>query len=363
MEDGQNAGMTETQRADVEPGPESPFAPAADRYESMPYVRCGRSGLKLPALSLGLWHNFGAERPLATSRAIVRRAFDLGVTHFDLANNYGVPYGSAEETFGRILEKDLHPFRDELVISTKAGWDMWPGPYGDLGSRKYLLASLDQSLDRLGLDYVDIFYSHRVDPETPLEETMGALASAVHQGKALYVGISSYSPERTREAAAILRDLGTPLLIHQPSYSMLNRWIESELLDTLEEEGVGAIVFTALAQGMLTSKYLDGIPEGSRASRDDSLSREWLTEQTVSKLRALNAIAEGRGQTLAQMALAWTRRDPRITSTLIGVSSVRQLEDSLGALENTSFSAEELADIDRHATDAGVNLWEVSDHV
>ena len=353
--------MTDSKRTDAEPGPEMVFAPAPDRYETMPYVRCGRSGLKLPAYSLGLWHNFGSERPFATSRAIARRAVDLGVTHFDLANNYGVPFGSAEETFGEILRKDLRPFRDELLISTKAGWDMWPGPYGDLGSRKYLLASLDQSLDRMGLDYVDIFYSHRVDPETPLEETMGALASAVHQGKALYVGISSYSPARTREAAAILHDLGAPLLIHQPSYSMLNRWIEEELLDTLEDEGVGCIAFTALAQGMLTDRYLDGIPEGSRASRDDSLPREWLTEGTVGRLRALNEIAGRRGQTLAQMALAWTRRDPRVTSTLIGVSSVRQLEDSLGALGNAEFSPDELAEIDSHATEAGVNLWKVSD--
>jgi L-glyceraldehyde 3-phosphate reductase len=355
--------MTDSTKTQPEPGPESVFAPAPDRYERMPYVRCGRSGLKLPEYSLGLWHNFGAERPLSASRAIIRRAFDLGVTHFDLANNYGVPFGSAESTFGEVLRKDLAPFRDELVISTKAGWDMWPGPYGDLGSRKYLLASLDQSLERMGLDYVDIFYSHRADPDTPLEETMGALATAVHQGKALYAGVSSYSPARTREAAAILRDLGVPLLIHQPSYSMLNRWIENELLDTLEDEGVGCIAFTALAQGMLTDKYLDGIPEGSRASRDDSLSREWLTEQTVGKLRSLNEIAGRRGQTLAQMALAWTRRDPRVTSTLIGVSSVRQLEDSLGALENPTFSEEELAEIDGYATDAGINVWEISDQI
>jgi L-glyceraldehyde 3-phosphate reductase len=326
----------------------------------MPYRRCGRSGLQLPAVSLGLWHNFGDDRPLETSRAIVRRAFDLGITHFDLANNYGPPYGSAEENFGRLLREDLAPYRDELVISTKAGWDMWPGPYGDLGSRKYLLASLDQSLGRLGLDYVDIFYSHRFDPETPLEETMGALHTAVRQGKALYAGISSYSAPKTREAAAILRELGTPLLIHQPSYSMLNRWIEPELLDVLGELGVGCIVFSPLAQGMLTTKYLDGIPPGSRASRESSLSPRLLTEQTLAKIRALNDVAAGRGQSLAQLALAWTLRDPRVTSTLIGASSVEQLEENVRALERLDFDDEELAEIDRYATESDINIWATS---
>ena len=333
------------------------YVPARDRYERMPYRRCGRSGLLLPAVSLGLWHNFGHDRPLETSRAIVRRAFDLGITHFDLANNYGPPYGSAEENFGRLLRQDLAPYRDELVISTKAGWDMWPGPYGDLGSRKYLLASLDQSLGRLGLDYVDIFYSHRFDPETPLEETMGALDTAVRQGKALYAGISSYSASKTREAAAILRDLGTPLLIHQPSYSMLNRWIEPELLDVLGELGVGCIVFSPLAQGMLTTKYLDGIPPGSRASRESSLSPKLLTEQTLAKVRALNDIAARRGHSLAQMAMAWTLRHPRVTSTLIGASSVEQLEENVRALEQLDFDEEELAEIDRYATESDINLW------
>jgi L-glyceraldehyde 3-phosphate reductase len=293
----------------------------------------------------------------------VRRAFDLGIIHFDLANNYGPPYGSAEETFGRLLQQDLAPYRDELVVSTKAGWDMWPGPYGDLGSRKYLLASLDQSLDRMGLDYVDIFYSHRFDPETPLEETMGALDTAVRQGKALYAGISSYSAAKTREAAAILRGLGTPLLIHQPSYSLLNRWIEPELLDTLDELGVGCIVFSPLAQGMLTTKYLDGIPPGSRASRDSSLSPKLLTEETLEKIRALNELAAGRGQSLAQMALAWTLRDPRVTSTLIGASSVEQLEENVRALERLDFDDEELAEIDRHATESDINLWATSSEV
>src|SRR5579862_1538479 len=333
------------------------YVPAGERYDSMRYNRCGRSGLKLPAISLGLWWNFGGDRPLETSRAIVRRAFDLGITHFDLANNYGPPYGSAEESFGRLLAKDLRPYRDELVISTKAGWDMWPGPYGELGSRKYLLASLDQSLARMGLEYVDIFYSHRFDPETPLEETMGALDTAVRSGKALYAGISSYSPEHTREAFAILQDLGTRLLIHQPSYSMLNRWIEPELLDTLGDLGVGCIGFSPLAQGMLTSKYLNGIPEGSRASQDGSLSAQMLNEQTLAKVRALNEIAQRRGQTLAQTALAWTLRDSRVTSTLIGVSSMEQLEDSLRALDNRSFSDDELAEIDRYATESDINLW------
>src|SRR3954468_23467306 len=303
------------------------YVAAEGRYDRMRYNRCGRSGLLLPAISLGLWQNFGHERPIETSRAIVRRAFDLGVTHFDLANNYGPPYGSAEEVFGELLRKDLRPFRDELVVSTKAGYDMWPGPYGDLGSRKYLLASLDQSLERMGLEYVDIFYSHRLDPETPLEETMGALDTAVRQGKALYVGISSYSAERTREAAAILRDLGTPLLIHQPSYSMLNRWIEPDLLDALDEVGAGCIGFTALAQGLLTSKYLDGVPDGSRgAQAEGTLGRDMLDDTTLGRVRSLHAIAERRGQSLAQMALAWALRDPRMTSLVIGASSVRQLE-------------------------------------
>jgi len=318
------------------------YVAAEDRYDHMRYNRCGRSGLALPAVSLGLWHNFGGINPIETGRAIVRRAFDLGVTHFDLANNYGPPYGSAEESFGRLLRDDLRPYRDELIISTKAGYDMWPGPYGEWGSRKYLLASLDQSLTRLGLDYVDIFYSHRFDPSTPLEETMGALDSAVRQGKALYVGISSYSAEQTREAAAILRDLGTPLLIHQPSYSLLNRWIEPDLVDALGELGVGCITFSPLAQGVLTDRYLHGIPEGSRASRNDSLDPGAITEELVAKLRGLNAIAAGRNQSLAQMALAWTLRDARVTSTLVGASRVAQLEQNLGALENIAFSEAEL---------------------
>jgi L-glyceraldehyde 3-phosphate reductase len=334
-----------------------PDAPAEDRYERMAYNRCGRSGLLLPPVSLGLWHNFGGDRPFETSRAIIRRAFDLGITHFDLANNYGPPYGSAEETFGRLLQRDLAPYRDELVVSTKAGYDMWPGPYGEWGSRKYLLASLDQSLQRLGLDYVDIFYSHRFDPETPLEETMGALDSAVRQGKAHYVGISSYSARATVEAAAILRSLGTPLLIHQPSYSLLNRWIEEELLDVLADEGIGCICFSPLAQGMLTDKYLDGIPEGSRASRDSSLSPDLLTPETLAKIRALNDIAAERGQSLAQMALAWTLRDPRVTSTLVGASSVAQLDMNVAALDRLDFTAEELAEIDRFATESGIDLW------
>jgi L-glyceraldehyde 3-phosphate reductase len=334
--------------------------PAVNRYERMHYRRSGRSGLLLPAISLGLWWNFGHDRPLETSRAIVRRAFDLGVTHFDLANNYGPPYGSAEETFGALVEQDLRPFRDELVISTKAGYDMWPGPYGDHGSRKYLLASLDQSLARMRLDYVDIFYSHRFDPDTPLEETMGALDSAVRAGKALYAGISSYSAENTREAAAILRDLGTPLLIHQPSYSMLNRWIEPELLDALGELGVGCIAFSPLAQGMLTRKYLGGIPEGSRASWPSSLSPELMTDEALEKIRALNDIAGGRGQTLAQMALAWVLRDARMTSALIGASSVAQLEENIAALERLTFTDDELAEIDRYATDGKINIWSAS---
>jgi L-glyceraldehyde 3-phosphate reductase len=334
------------------------YAPADDRYDRMQYRRSGRSGLLLPAVSLGLWHNFGGDRPLETARAIVRRAFDLGVTHLDLANNYGPPYGSAEETFGRILETDLRPFRDELIVSTKAGYDMWPGPYGEWGSRKYLLASLDQSLDRMGLDYVDIFYSHRYDPDTPLEETMGALDSAVRSGKALYVGISSYSAPKTAEAAAILRELRTPFVIHQPSYSLLNRWIEPDLLDVLGELGIGCIVFSPLAQGMLTDRYLAGIPEGSRAATSGSaLSPDLLTDDAMAKIRALDEIAGRRGQSLAQMAIAWVLRDDRVTSALIGASSVGQLEDSLGALERLDFSDDELAEIDRHATDAGLNLW------
>jgi L-glyceraldehyde 3-phosphate reductase len=333
------------------------YVPAAERYEAMRYNRCGRSGLLLPAISLGLWQNFGTERPLEDSRAILRRAFDLGITHFDLANNYGPPYGSAEETFGCIFAQDFRPHRDELVISTKAGYDMWPGPYGEWGSRKYLLASLDQSLHRMGLDYVDIFYSHRFDPETPLEETMGALDTAVRQGKALYAGISSYTAEQTAEAARLLRELGTPLLIHQPSYSMLNRWIEPDLLDTLEREGAGCIVFSPLAQGMLTDKYLDGIPVGSRASRDGSLSPRLITDEALAKIRGLNEIAAGRGQTLAQLALAWALRDRRITSALVGVSSVEQLEGNVAALDNLAFDDDELAEIDRYATESGINIW------
>ncbi len=333
------------------------YAPSPDRYESMPYRRCGRSGLKLPALSLGLWHNFGDDRPLDTQRAILRRAFDLGITHFDLANNYGPPYGSAETNFGQIMRQDLRPFRDEMIVSTKAGWDMWPGPYGDLGSRKYLLASLDQSLSRMGLDYVDIFYHHRFDPETPLEETLGALDSAVRQGKALYVGISSYSDTRTTEAVAILRRLGTPLLIHQPSYSMLNRWIEGGLLDVLEKEGVGCIAFSPLAQGLLTDKYLDGIPEGSRASRGTTLPTDMLSDDNLARVRALRDVAERRGQRVAQLAVAWALRDPRVTSVLVGASSVTQLEENVAALGHLDFTAEELAQIDRSAVEGGVDMW------
>jgi L-glyceraldehyde 3-phosphate reductase len=336
------------------------YVAAESRYERMDYRRSGRSGLRLPGVSLGLWQNFGHDRALDTSRAIVRRAFNLGVTHFDLANNYGPPYGSAEENFGRLLQQDLGPYRDELIISSKAGYDMWPGPYGEGGSRKYLLASLDQSLQRMGLDYVDIFYSHRFDPETPLEETMGALDTAVRQGKALYVGISSYSAAKTREAHAILRELGTPLVIHQPSYSMLNRWIEPELLDALGELGVGCIVFSPLAQGMLTDKYLDGIPEGSRASRDGSLSPSLIDEQALAKIKALNEIATRHGQTLAQLALAWTLRDPRVTSTLVGASSVEQLEANVATLEKLDLTEDELAEIDRYATEADINLWAAS---
>ncbi|MGA5700760.1 L-glyceraldehyde 3-phosphate reductase [Peterkaempfera bronchialis] len=337
----------------------APYRPVDDRYDGrMPYRRTGRSGLKLPAISLGLWHNFGDDKPMETQRAILRRAFDLGVTHFDLANNYGPPYGSAEANFGRHFAADFRPYRDELVISTKAGYDMWPGPYGEWGSRKYLLSSLDQSLTRMGLDYVDIFYSHRFDPDTPLEETMGALASAVQQGKALYVGISSYSAERTREAAAILADLGVPLLIHQPSYSMLNRWLEEDgLLEVLEEAGAGCIGFAPLAQGLLTDRYLHGVPEGSRATQGKSLDPGALTEETLGKLRALNGIAERRGQTLAQLALTWLLRDDRVTSALVGASSVAQLEANVAAVRGPRLTADELAEIDTHATDAGLNLW------
>ena len=336
------------------------YVPVRDRYERMRYNRSGRSGLQLPAISLGLWNNFGYDHPFETGRAIVRRAFDLGITHFDLANNYGPPYGSAEENFGRMLALDLAPYRDELAISTKAGYDMWPGPYGEWGSRKYLLASLDQSLSRMGLDYVDLFYSHRFDPETPLEETMGALDAAVRQGKALYVGISSYSAEKTREAAGILRELGTPCVIHQPSYSMLNRWIEPELLDTVGDLGIGCIVFSPLAQGMLSDKYLDGIPEGSRASRSATLSPDLLTPEVLEKIRSLNEIARLRGQTLAQMAVAWVLRDPRVTSALVGASSVEQLEANVAALDHVEFSPEQLDEIDRYATDSGINLWATS---
>jgi L-glyceraldehyde 3-phosphate reductase len=336
------------------------YAPATDRYERMIYNRCGASGIRLPAVSLGLWQNFGHDRPLELSGEIVRRAFDLGITHFDLANNYGPPYGAAEENFGRLLRRELRPLRDELVISTKAGYDMWPGPYGEWGSRKYLLASLDQSLARLGLDYVDIFYSHRFDPETPLEETMGALDAAVRQGKALYVGISSYSVPKTGQAAALLRDLGTPLLIHQPSYSLVNRWIERGLLDTLAAEGAGCIVFSPLAQGLLTDKYLHGVPQGSRASRAGSFSADLLTDETLAKVRALDEIASRRGQTLAQMAIAWTLRDPRVTSALIGASSVAQLEANVAALDGLDFASDELAEIDRYATESSVNIWAAS---
>jgi L-glyceraldehyde 3-phosphate reductase len=336
------------------------YLAAEDRYERMAYRRCGRSGLLLPAVSLGLWQNFGDDRPLADSRAMLRRAFDLGVTHFDLANNYGPPYGSAEINFGRILEEDLQPYRDELVISTKAGYDMWPGPYGEWGSRKYLLGSLEGSLRRMRLDHVDIFYSHRFDPQTPLEETMGALDAAVRQGKARYVGVSSYGPERTAEAARILGGLGTPLLIHQPSYSMLNRWIEPELLGVLEREGIGAIVFSPLAQGLLSDRYLHGIGEDSRAVRGHYLAREMISEENLARVGALNEIAKRRGQTLAQMAIAWVLRDPRVTSALIGASSVSQLEQNLAALERQEFSDAELAEIDRHAQEGAVNIWAAS---
>jgi L-glyceraldehyde 3-phosphate reductase len=333
------------------------YVPAEDRYQSMTYRRCGRSGIRLSAVSLGLWQNFGDDRPLDTQRAIVHRAFDLGITHFDLANNYGPPYGSAERNFGRILHDDLRVHRDELFISTKAGWDMWPGPYGDLGSRKYLLASLDQSLQRLGIDYVDVFYHHHFDAQTPLEESVGALHTAVTSGRALYVGISSYSDQRTSEAVAILRQLGTPLLIHQPSYSMFNRWIEDRLLDVLEAEGVGCIAFSVLAQGLLTDRYLNGIPEGSRASKAGSFSRDMLSDENLARVKSLNDIAQRRGQSLAQMAIAWALRDPRVTSVLIGASSVEQLEQNVAALGGLYFTPEEIADIDRYAVDGGIDLW------
>ena len=340
------------------------YVAAQDRYDDqMTYRRCGRSGLQLPAISLGLWHNFGDDKPFATQRDILRRAFDLGVTHFDLANNYGPPYGSAETNFGTHFARDFKPYRDELIISTKAGYDMWPGPYGQGGgSRKYLLASLDQSLDRMGLDYVDIFYSHRFDPDTPLEETMGALDSAVRAGKALYAGISSYNSERTREAATILRELGTPLLIHQPSYSMLNRWIEEDsLLDTLDDLGAGCIAFSPLAQGLLTDRYLNGVPAGSRVATGGAMSADMLTEDRLARVRGLNAIAARRGQSLAQLALVWALRDERMTSLVIGASSVAQLEDNIAALGNLRLSADELAEIDRYALeDAAIDLWAAS---
>src|SRR5438067_784971 len=332
------------------------YVAAGGRYSKIPYRRCGRSGIMLPEVSLGLWQNFGDEKPLEDQRAILRRAFDLGVTHFDLANNYGPPYGSAEINFGRIMREDLRPYRDELIISTKAGYDMWPGPYGDHGSRKYLLASLDESLKRMGLEYVDIFYSHRFDPDTPLEETMGALDSAVRTGRARYVGISSYGPKRTEEAVGILRELGTPLLIHQPSYSMLNRWIEQELLDVLEREGVGAIVFSPLAQGLLTDKYVSGIEDDSRVRRGNYFSADLVTEENLARVRALNEIAAGRGQTLAQLAIAWALRDPRVTSALLGASSVHQLEQNVAALQRLDFGVDELANIDRYAQEGGINL-------
>ena len=333
------------------------WQPAERRYDGMVYNRCGRSGLKLPAIALGLWHNFGGASALEDARAMIRRAFDLGITHFDLANNYGPPPGSAEETFGRVLATDLRGHRDELVVSTKAGYDMWPGPYGDGGSRKYLLASLDQSLRRMGLDYVDVFYSHRPDPETPLEETMGALDRAVRSGKALYAGISSYPAERTAQAVSILRALGTPCVVHQPSYSVINRWVEGGLLDLLEREGIGCIVFSPLAQGMLSDRYLAGIPPDSRVARGGTLRREFLTEDTLARLRELEAIARRRGQSLAQMALAWVLKDPRVTSAIVGASRPAQIEDSVRALERREFSAAELEEIDRLALDGRVDLW------
>ena len=333
------------------------YTPASQRYQQMTYRRCGQSGLQLPAISLGLWHNFGGVDPLENGRAMLRRAFDLGITHFDLANNYGPPYGSAEINFGRILRQDFSTHRDELLVSTKAGWDMWPGPYGDLGSRKYLLASLDQSLTRLGLDYVDIFYHHHFDPSTPLEETLGALDSAVRQGKALYVGISSYSAQRTAEARDILQSLGTPLLIHQPSYSMVNRWIEEQLLDVLGAAGVGCIAFSPLAQGLLSDRYLDGVPADSRAARPSSLTRDMLSDTNLHHVRSLAAIAARRGQRLSQMAIAWALRDPRVTSVLVGASRVAQLEENVSALDQLSFTDDELLGIDEHAVDLGIDLW------
>jgi L-glyceraldehyde 3-phosphate reductase len=337
---------------------ESVYVPDAERYDNASFRRCGNSGLVLPAITLGLWQNFGGADVFETGRAMIRRAFDRGVTHFDLANNYGPPYGSAEENFGAVLRKDFAGLRNELLISTKAGWDMWPGPYGIGGSRKYLLASLDDSLKRMGLDYVDIFYAHRPWDNAPLEETMGALVTAVHQGKALYVGISSYSPERTREAAKILKSSGVPLLIHQPSYSMLNRWIETELLATLDDLGAGCIAFSALAQGLLTGKYLNGIPAHSRATeQNSSLLQNFLNEDNLKRARALNNLAAGRGQTLAQMAIAWVLRDRRVTSALIGARNVQQLDDSLDAVKNLDFTAAELAEIDRYAQDSGIDLW------
>jgi L-glyceraldehyde 3-phosphate reductase len=337
------------------------YEAATDRYAAMVYRPCGRSGLRLPLLSLGLWHNFGDATPISTQRAMVRTAFDLGVTHFDLANNYGPPYGSAEVNFGRIFREDLAAHRDEMIISSKAGWDMWPGPYGQGGgSRKYMLASLDQSLRRVGVEYFDIFYSHRFDVDTPLDETMGALATAVRSGKALYVGISSYSANKTREAAAILRAEGLPLLIHQPSYNMFNRWVEPDLLDALEEVGAGMIAFTALAQGLLTDKYLDGIPADARINRPggESFERRSLSQENLARVRALDEIARRRGQSLAQMAYAWVLRDPRVTTTLMGASTPEQVRENVGALANLAFSAEELAEIDRYAVESGVNLWE-----
>jgi L-glyceraldehyde 3-phosphate reductase len=342
---------------DAEIGPASVYLPAAERYDADRYRRCGRSGLKLPLVSLGLWQNFGDDRPLGISRAILRRAFDLGITHFDLANNYGPPYGSAEINFGRIFSEDFARYRDELVISTKAGYDMWPGPYGNWASRKYLLASLEQSLQRMRLDHVDIFYSHRFDPETPLEETMGALDSAVKQGKARYAGISSYGPRHTEEAIEILRHLGTPLLIHQPSYSMFNRWIEPELLDVLGREGVGCIAFSPLAQGMLTDKYLNGVPDDSRVRRGQAFAENMVTADNIERARALNEIAGRRGQSLAQMAIAWTLRDPRVTSALVGASSVAQLEQNVAALDAQDFDESELGEIDRYAVDGQINIW------
>ena len=336
------------------------YVPHADRYEQMRYRRVGASGIRLPAISLGLWQNFGDDRPLADSRAILRRAFDLGITHFDLANNYGPPYGAAEANFGRLYAEDFRPYREELMISTKAGYDQWPGPYGEWGSRKYLLASLDQSLIRMGLDHVDIFYSHRFDPETPLEETMGALDTAVRQGKALYVGISSYSPQRTEQAIAILGALGTPLLIHQPSYSLLNRWIEDGLLDVLGRHGVGSIVFSPLAQGLLTDRYIDGIPEDSRVRRGEAFAARLITEENLARVRALREIAARRGQSLAQLAIAWVLRDARVSSALIGASRVEQLDDAVAAVKSAPFMPAELAEIDRHAKDAGINIWRMS---